>query len=86
MNYERIIGDLNNPTYRDVSLTVYHDDDDDDEEIYSIYLWFDYEKKTFKVDKGCFHSEPLEKELIDELVKTFCLEKFMIASEESSSQ
>ena len=82
MNYERIIGDLNNPTYRDVSLTVYHDDD----EIYSIYLWFDYEKKTFKVDKGCFHSEPLEKELIDELVKTFCLEKFMIASEESSSQ
>ena len=42
---------------------MYHDDDDDDEdeEIYSIYLWFDYEKKTFKVDKGCFHSEPLEK-------------------------
>ena len=81
MNYERIIGDLNNPTYRDVSLTVYHDD-----EIYSIYLWFDYEKKTFKVDKGCFHNEPLEKELIDELVKTFGLEKFMIALEQSSSQ
>ena len=37
LEYERIIGDIENPNYRDIKFDVYIDD-----EHLSVYFWIDY--------------------------------------------
>ena len=66
LDYERIIGDIENPNYRDIKFDVYIDD-----EYLSVYFWIDY-------PSGAYHDEPLPKELVDIIVKELKLKEFMI--------
>ena len=73
LEYERIIGDIENPNYRDIKFDVYIDD-----EHLSVYFWIDYLEKTITITSGAYHDEPLPKELVDMIVKELKLKEFMI--------
>ena len=73
LDYERIIGDIENPNYRDIKFDVYIDD-----EHLSVYFWIDYLEKTITITSGAYHDEPLPKELVDMIVKELKLKEFMI--------
>ena len=73
LDYERIIGDIENPNYRDIKFDVYIDD-----EYLSVYFWIDYLEKTITITSGAYHDEPLPKELVDMIVKELKLKEFMI--------
>ena len=73
LDYERIIGDIENPNYRDIKFDVYIDD-----EYLSVYFWIDYLEKTITITSGAYHDEPLPKELVDMIVKKLKLKEFMI--------
>ena len=73
LDYERIIGDIENPNYRDIKFDVYIDD-----EHLSVYFWIDYLEKTITITSGAYHDEPLPKELVDMIVKKLKLKEFMI--------
>ena len=73
LDYERIIGDIENPNYRDIKFDVYIDD-----EHISVDFWIDYLEKTITITSGAYHDEPLPKELVDIIVKELKLKEFMI--------
>ena len=73
LDYERIIGDIENPNYRDIKFDVYIDD-----EHLSVFFWIDYLEKTITITSGAYHDEPLPKELVDMIVKKLKLKEFMI--------
>ena len=73
LDYERIIGDIENPNYRDIKFDVYIDD-----EHLSVFFWIDCLEKTITITSGAYHDEPLPKELVDMIVKELKLKEFMI--------
>ena len=73
LDYERIIGDIENPTYRDIKFDVYIDD-----EYLSVYFWADYLEKTITITSGAYHDEPLPKEVVDVIVDRLNLKGYTL--------
>ena len=73
LDYERIIGDIENPTYRDIKFDVYIDD-----EYLSVYFWVDYLEKTITITSGAYHDKPLPKEVVDVIVDRLNLKGYTL--------
>lgn len=74
LNYYRTIGDLDDPDFQDFSFFIKRKNKSNK----VIQLWVDYKEKTITVTSGCYHDEPVEKDIVDFLVESLELEKFMI--------
>ena len=73
LEYERIIGDIENPTYRDIKFDVYIED-----EHLSVFFWIDYPEQTITITSGAYHDEPLPKEVVDVIVDRLNLKGYTI--------
>ena len=73
LEYERIIGDIENPTYRDIKFDVYIED-----EHLSVFFWIDYPAQTITITSGAYHDEPLPKEVVDVIVDRLNLKGYTI--------
>ena len=83
LEYERIIGAIENPTYRDIKFDVYiasagADGSATEDEHLSVFFWIDYPEQTITITSGAYHDEPLPKEVVDLIVDRLNLKRYTI--------
>ena len=83
LDYERIIGDIENPNYRDIKFDVYiasagADGSATEDEHLSVFFWIDYPEQTITITSGAYHDEPLPKEVVDVIVDRLNLKRYTI--------
>ena len=83
LEYERIIGDIENPVYRDIKFNVYiasagADGSATEDEHLSVFFWIDYLEQTITITSGAYHDEPLPKEVVDVIVDKLNLKGYTI--------
>ena len=83
LEYERIIGAIENPAYRDIKFDVYiasarADGSATQDKHLSVFFWIDYLNQTITITSGAYHDEPLPKEVVDVIVDRLNLKGYTI--------